>query len=214
MMHKEYNVKNILLIFALVFCISGACPVVSFAEGVYLPAGGVVADDIPGAIGGLSTAKNFHIFSNQAELSVHTSGNIATGNLIGAVNFGTDVRSGGVLKDIHYLRSVTQIASSSFVASTSSRGLKVVFGAEVKLSWVDNGNKLAVDETILSNVKKAVKLSSTRTGKHISILRQFLKSCKSTLTLLRATLKQKALISISTIKITVSLMSPMRRRVL
>ncbi|NLC75557.1 MAG: choice-of-anchor A family protein, partial [Clostridiales bacterium] len=155
MMHKKSKAKNILLILALVFCISGACPVVSFAAGVDLPAGGVVADDIPGAAGGFSTAKNFHIFSNEAEVHVHTNGNIATGNLIGDVNFGTNVHSGGVLKDIHYLRSVTQIASSSFVASTLSRGLKVVFGAGVNLSWVDNGNKLAVNGTELGNVKKS-----------------------------------------------------------
>ena len=149
MMHKEYNVKNILLIFALVFCISGACPVVSFAAGVDLPAGGVVANDIPGAIGGLSTAKNFHIFSNKAEVGAHTNGNIATGNLIGDANFGTNVHGGGDLKDIHYLKSVTRIVSSSFVAN---RGLKVVFGSDVELSL--DGDNLAVNGTKLDNVKK------------------------------------------------------------
>lgn len=155
MMHKEYNVKNILLIFALVFCISGACPVVSFAAGVDLPAGGVVADDIPGAAGGLSTAKNFHIFSNEVVVSAHTNGNIATGNLIGEADFGTNVKSEDsehVSRDIHYLRKVTKINSGSFVESTETRGLKVVFGSDVTLSLVNNENNLAVNEIKLDHV--------------------------------------------------------------
>jgi len=123
-------------------------------DGVDLPVGGVVRNDIPGATGGLSTAKNFHIFSNVAELHAHTAGNIATGDLEGYVNFGTSVHEGLVAKDIHYLQKVTRIASSSFVDSTGSRGLKVVFGSDVNLSWVDNGNRLAVNGTKLDHVKK------------------------------------------------------------
>lgn len=151
MIWKNRNTRSMFLILILIVCISGAIPLPALAQGVPLPDGGTVSDDIPGATGGLSTAKHFHIFSNKAVLDTHTNGNIATGILVGNVNFGTNVQNGLLSKDIHYLKAVETIASSSFVTSTESRALKVVFGSEVQVSLA--GDKLAVNGTELHHVK-------------------------------------------------------------
>lgn len=159
------NVFNKLLAFVLVLLIGCKLPAVSFAAGADLPSGGVVSDDIQGATGGLNVAKNFHIFSNEAELNVHTNGNIATGRLIGNVNFGTGIYEGLISKEIHYLQSIVSIQRSSFVASTPTRGLKVVFGSGVDISFVEHGNKIAVNGTQLDNLKKTGEAFIDKNGK-------------------------------------------------
>lgn len=108
-----------------------------------IPSGGTVADDITTNVNDnlLSYAANFHIFANQATLSVHTDGNLAVGELVGQVNFGTDVHGNTISKDLYYIGKVDQIANSSFV----DRPTKVVFGTGMNV-YTENGQVYVVDK--------------------------------------------------------------------
>lgn len=118
-----------------------------------LPSAGVVGDDIDYSGSKLLMATNFHIFSKEAKVSAHVNGNIATKSLIGESNFGTSIKEDGSLPiDIHYLQNISKIASSSFEA----RKNKVVFGSDVKIGLVNNGNNLAAEN--IDNLYKLDKL--------------------------------------------------------
>lgn len=95
-----------------------------------IQAGGSVYDDYPNIdednLLGVSSA--FHIFARDAELNAHTNGNVAVQNLVGNVNFGTNIIEELLDKDISYIQNITNIANSSFVSAGNKRTNKVVFG--------------------------------------------------------------------------------------
>jgi len=104
-----------------------------------IPSGGEVSDDITQNINDdlLSYAANFHIFANKATLNSHTNGNLAVGELVGKVNFGTNVHEGLVSEDLYYIGKLDSINASSFVSDQSGRTNKVVFGSGVSISIKD-----------------------------------------------------------------------------
>ncbi|MFT8607972.1 collagen-binding domain-containing protein, partial [Liquorilactobacillus ghanensis] len=118
------------------------------------PVGGSVEQDFPGTVDNpLGVASVFHIFAQEAELNAHTDGNIAVENLIGNVNFGTDIHQNLVKQDVSYIQNVTSISSSSFVADNGDRTNKVIFGKNVALATTDNGNALTVNGTKMDHLK-------------------------------------------------------------
>ncbi|MFT8458734.1 MAG: collagen-binding domain-containing protein [Liquorilactobacillus ghanensis] len=118
------------------------------------PVGGSVEQDFPGTVDNpLGVASVFHIFAQEAELNAHTDGNIAVENLIGNVNFGTDIHQNLVKQDVSYIQNVTSISSSSFVADSGDRTNKVIFGKNVALATTDNGNALTVNGTKMDHLK-------------------------------------------------------------
>ena len=121
---------------------------------INIPSGGTVSDDITNNNDDnlLSYAANFHIFANKATLNTHTDGNLAVGELVGNVNFGTNVHEGLVSKDLYYIGKLDSINASSFVSDQSGRTNKVVFGSGVSISikggqvYVDiNGSEQRLD---------------------------------------------------------------------
>ena len=119
-----------------------------------IPSGGTVSDDITNNNDDnlLSYAANFHIFGNKATLNTHTNGNLAVGELVGNVNFGTNIHEGLVSKDLYYIGKLDSINASSFVPDQSGRTNKVVFGPGVSISikggqvYVDiNGSEQRLD---------------------------------------------------------------------
>lgn len=125
----------------------------SQSDGFELADGGVVSDDI-NYHSALSLVKQFHIFSRNAKITAHANGNVAIQNLTATSNFGTNIKGGAVEldKDIHYIQNVDTIVNSSFVKSSGNRATKVIFGKNVNLELVDNGNALAVNGTKLDNL--------------------------------------------------------------
>ena len=96
-----------------------------------VPDGGTVSDDFSNeSQNQLGYASNFHIFANEATLNTHTNGNVAVGDFYGNVNFGTNIKDGGVEKEVSYIQRPHNIASSSFVTSGDTRENKVVFGED------------------------------------------------------------------------------------
>ncbi|BDZ31859.1 KxYKxGKxW signal peptide domain-containing protein [Lactiplantibacillus sp. WILCCON 0030] len=95
--------------------------------------GGTVEDDYPDLHNILGISSQFHIFAREADLGTHTNGNVAVGNLIGNVNFGTNIIEELLDKDISYIQNVTNIASSSFVSAGDTRVNKVIFGEDVAI---------------------------------------------------------------------------------
>ncbi|GEO70646.1 hypothetical protein LAC03_25560 [Levilactobacillus acidifarinae] len=97
--------------------------------------GGSVYDDYPTIeqdnLLGVSSA--FHIFARDAELNAHTNGNVAVQNLVGNVNFGTNIIEELLDKDISYIQNITNIANSSFVSAGPTRENKVVFGEGITI---------------------------------------------------------------------------------
>ncbi|WP_338215512.1 hypothetical protein [Companilactobacillus muriivasis] len=67
--------------------------------------GGHVSDDYSAAKNQLGYASNFHIFANEATLNTHTNGNLAVGQLYGNVNFGTNIKDGGLDKEVSYIQT-------------------------------------------------------------------------------------------------------------
>ncbi|MGV7761814.1 hypothetical protein PJN45_29100, partial [Mycobacterium kansasii] len=72
--------------------------------------GGNVTDDYPDLHNMLGVSSQFHIFAREAELHAHTNGNIAVQNLVGNVNFGTNIIEELLDKDISYIQNITNIA--------------------------------------------------------------------------------------------------------
>ncbi|WP_334329209.1 collagen-binding domain-containing protein [Companilactobacillus sp. HBUAS59699] len=81
----------------------------------------------------LGYAAYFHIFANEAHLSTHTNGNVATGLLDGKVNFGTNIQEELVDYDVSYIQEIENIAGSSFVSAQNSRKNKIVFGNGIEI---------------------------------------------------------------------------------
>ena len=106
--------------------------------------GGYVEDDYPDLHNLLGISSQFHIFAREADLGTHTNGNVAVGNLIGNVNFGTNIIEELLDKDISYIQNVTNIASSSFVSAGDTRINKVIFGENVEID-VSNPNRPKVN---------------------------------------------------------------------
>lgn len=109
-----------------------------------IQAGGSVYDDYPDLNNILGVSSVFHIFAREAELNAHTNGNIAVQNLIGNVNFGTNIIEELVDKDISYIQNITNIANSSFVSGGDSRENKVVFGEGITID-ISNPNRPMVN---------------------------------------------------------------------
>ena len=98
-------------------------------------------DDVPSAKKSpLGAAQYFHIFSKNANLNSHTNGNVATNNLNGSVNFGTNIHEGLIPIDISYIKNFSNISSSSFVSKSNTRTNKVVFGPSVTIKDHDMNN--------------------------------------------------------------------------
>jgi len=112
-----------------------------------VPDGGHVSQDFNNESNNqLGYASNFHIFANEATLNTHTNGNVAVGDFYGNVNFGTNVHEGIIDKEISYIQSPHNIASSSFVTSGDTRDNKVVFGSK-------NAIDISGDNPIITNTK-------------------------------------------------------------
>ncbi|WP_367295494.1 collagen-binding domain-containing protein [Levilactobacillus yonginensis] len=119
------------------------------AEGIQ--AGGSVYDDYPDLNNILGVSSQFHIFAREAELNTHTNGNVAVQNLIGNVNFGTNIIEELLDKDISYIQNITNIAGSSFVSAGDTRVNKVVFGQGVEID-VSNPNRPMVNGTYIDHL--------------------------------------------------------------
>ncbi|AYE37495.1 Surface protein [Companilactobacillus zhachilii] len=114
--------------------------------------GGNVSDDYNNeGQNQLGYASNFHIFANEAHLNAHTNGNVAVGDFYGNVNFGTNVKEGGVDKEVSYIQRPHNIANSSFVTSGSTRENKVVFGNDNDID-VSNEQRPSINGTSLDHI--------------------------------------------------------------
>ncbi|WP_130845902.1 collagen-binding domain-containing protein [Lactiplantibacillus mudanjiangensis] len=113
--------------------------------------GGSVYDDYADLHNILGISSQFHIFANEAELNAHTNGNIAVGNLIGNVNFGTNIIEELLDKDISYIQNITNIANSSFVSNGDTRVNKVIFGEGIEID-VSNPNRPMVNGTYIDHL--------------------------------------------------------------
>ena len=102
-----------------------------------IQAGGSVYDDFPDLDNLLGVSSVFHIFAREAELNAHTNGNVAVQNLIGNVNFGTNIIEELLDKDISYIQNLTNIAGSSFVSAGDTRENKVIFGDGIEVDIRD-----------------------------------------------------------------------------
>lgn len=114
--------------------------------------GGHVSDDFSNEDQNqLGYASNFHIFANEAHLNAHTNGNVAVGDFYGNVNFGTNVKEGGVDREVSYIQRPHNIASSSFVTSGETRENKVVFGEDNDID-VSNEQRPNINNTNLDHI--------------------------------------------------------------
>ncbi|MFC6295469.1 collagen-binding domain-containing protein [Lactiplantibacillus daoliensis] len=113
--------------------------------------GGTVEDDYPDLHNLLGISSQFHIFAREADLGTHTNGNVAVGNLIGNVNFGTNIIEELLDKDISYIQNVTNIAGSSFVSAGDTRVNKVIFGENVEID-VSNPNRPKINGTDIDHL--------------------------------------------------------------
>lgn len=118
-----------------------------------IQAGGSVYDDYPNIdednLLGVSSA--FHIFAREAELNAHTNGNVAVQNLVGNVNFGTNIIEELLDKDISYIQNITNIANSSFVSAGDKRENKVIFGENNTLD-ISNPNRPMVNGVYIDHL--------------------------------------------------------------
>lgn len=113
--------------------------------------GGTVEDDYPDLHNLLGISSQFHIFAREADLGTHTNGNVAVGNLLGHVNFGTNIIEELLDKDISYIQNITNIASSSFVSAGDTRVNKVIFGENVEID-VSNPNRPKINGTDIDHL--------------------------------------------------------------
>ncbi|MFC6164039.1 collagen-binding domain-containing protein [Lactiplantibacillus dongliensis] len=113
--------------------------------------GGSVYDDYPDLNNILGISSQFHIFAREAELNAHTNGNVAVGNLIGNVNFGTNIIEELLDKDISYIQNISNIAGSSFVSNGATRSNKVIFGDGIEID-VSNPNRPMVNGVYIDHL--------------------------------------------------------------
>ncbi|MFD1419817.1 collagen-binding domain-containing protein [Lactiplantibacillus songbeiensis] len=113
--------------------------------------GGNVYDDYPDLNNILGISSQFHIFAREAELNAHTNGNVAVGNLIGNVNFGTNIIEELLDKDISYIQNISNIAGSSFVSNGATRSNKVIFGDGIEVD-VSNPNRPMVNGVYIDHL--------------------------------------------------------------
>lgn len=113
--------------------------------------GGSVYDDFPDLDNLLGVSSVFHIFAREAELNVHTNGNLAVQNLTGNVNFGTNIVEELLDKDISYIQNFTKIANSSFVSSGATRDNKVIFGEGLNVD-ISNPNRPTVNGVYIDHL--------------------------------------------------------------
>ena len=142
------------------------------------PDGGKIDDDVDRS-GLLGIAKHFHIFANKATLKADTAGNVAVGNLDAQSNFGTRIKDGKLKLDISYIQNANFIQSSSFVNSDGNRKNKAVFGENVQLTLVDNGNKVAANGSKLDHLNKDEIFQDKNGNKYINFDEEFEKLRKS-----------------------------------
>ncbi|MFC6273937.1 collagen-binding domain-containing protein [Levilactobacillus tangyuanensis] len=116
-----------------------------------IQAGGSVYDDYPDLDNILGVSSVFHIFAREAELNAHTNGNVAVQNLIGNVNFGTNIIEELLDKDISYIQNITNIAGSSFVSGGDTRENKVVFGDGIDID-ISNPNRPMVNGVYIDHL--------------------------------------------------------------
>lgn len=128
-----------------------ATPAVAATANDAVKDGGNVEDDYPDLHNLLGISSQFHIFAREADLGTHTNGNVAVGNLIGHVNFGTNIIEELLDKDISYIQNITNIASSSFVSAGDTRVNKVIFGENVEID-VSNPNRPKVNGTDIDHL--------------------------------------------------------------
>ncbi|MDV0430344.1 collagen-binding domain-containing protein [Lactiplantibacillus sp. DA1] len=113
--------------------------------------GGNVTDDYPDLHNMLGISSQFHIFAREAELHAHTNGNIAVQNLVGNVNFGTNIIEELLDKDISYIQNISNIAGSSFVSAGETRSNKVIFGENIDID-VSNPNRPMVNGVYIDHL--------------------------------------------------------------
>ncbi|MCT4458608.1 choice-of-anchor A family protein [Lactiplantibacillus paraplantarum] len=113
--------------------------------------GGNVADDYPDLHNMLGISSQFHIFAREAELHAHTNGNVAVQNLVGNVNFGTNIIEELLDKDISYIQNISNIAGSSFVSAGETRSNKVIFGENIDID-VSNPNRPMVNGVYIDHL--------------------------------------------------------------
>lgn len=116
-----------------------------------IQAGGSVYDDFPDLDNLLGVSSVFHIFAREAELNAHTNGNVAVQNLIGNVNFGTNIIEELLDKDISYIQNLTSIAGSSFVSAGDTRENKVIFGDGIEVD-ISNPNRPMVNGVYIDHL--------------------------------------------------------------
>ncbi|MBU7470558.1 collagen-binding domain-containing protein [Lactiplantibacillus plantarum] len=113
--------------------------------------GGNVTDDYPDLHNMLGVSSQFHIFAREAELHAHTNGNVAVQNLVGNVNFGTNIIEELLDKDISYIQNISNIAGSSFVSAGETRNNKVIFGENIEID-VSNPNRPMVNGVYIDHL--------------------------------------------------------------
>ncbi|MGX6401444.1 collagen-binding domain-containing protein [Lactiplantibacillus plantarum] len=113
--------------------------------------GGNVTDDYPDLHNMLGGSSQFHIFAREAELHAHTNGNVAVQNLVGNVNFGTNIIEELLDKDISYIQNISNIAGSSFVSAGETRSNKVIFGENIEID-VSNPNRPMVNGVYIDHL--------------------------------------------------------------
>jgi len=131
----------------------------------------------------LGYASNFHIFANEATLYSHTNGNVAVGDFYGNVNFGTNIKDGGLDREVSYIQRPHNIASSSFVTSGSTRDNKVVFGEDNDID-VSNIQRPSINNTNLDHINEKEIYQDKNGNEYIDIkdyLKDFLSSKSETL---------------------------------
>lgn len=113
--------------------------------------GGNVTDDYPDLHNMLGVSSQFHIFAREAELHAHTNGNVAVQNLVGNVNFGTNIIEELLDKDISYIQNISNIAGSSFISAGETRSNKVIFGENIEID-VSNPNRPMVNGVYIDHL--------------------------------------------------------------
>lgn len=167
---------------------------VTQSENADVQDGGSVSDDYPDVSKNqLGYASKFHIFANEASLHSHTNGNIAVGNLHGNVNFGTNVHEGTLDKDVSYIQSHDNMASSSFVSSTDSRSNKAVFGESDTID-VSNANRPLVNDVYIDHLTAQETYQDKNGNKYIDFDSAFsqLESKSNTLSNMEPTISVQA----------------------
>ena len=117
-----------------------------------------------------TVAFDFHIFSNETNLIVHTNGNIATKTLnANGQAFGTHQSTNLNLKEENYFQT-----DASGINNINSDGI-VVIGNSVKTEITDNGNKVCIGENGQGLQNIEVYKENTKTNNYINLDDEFSK---------------------------------------